>query len=196
MGAYEFFEQERRLEVRAASRFSMRTLADLTGRTAPQGILNQLSKMVWREARALLEDGVKEPSLRLVESEIVPAVLRKITMLGPKSKTAQFAAKHPGEMAEAVASLAERVMALLKVSTGCFFEIPFAIATIRYELDRELYGLVVPAIKTAMERLQNVDDATVLEVLRDEFGRVLQERIEARMWTLASVESEERRAAQ
>ncbi|WP_206832734.1 hypothetical protein [Alicyclobacillus fructus] len=196
MGAYDFYEQERRLEARAAGRFAMRTLSELTGRVVPQGILNQLAKMVWRETNTFLEDGAVEPSLRFVESDIVPAVLRRIEMLGSKSKTAQFANEHPDETKVAVMALAERAMSLQKISRGCFFDIGFAVATIRYELDRELYGLVVPAVKAVMAKVSNVDEETVLVVLREEISRVLRERIEARMWTLANLDDGQHRVAQ
>lgn len=188
-GFYAFQEAERRMEMQVAVKFEHQNLMNLTHQTVPQGVLNYLAKTVHQVVRDWISQGA-EPSLQAVSTELVPLVETRIALIkSGKSKTAEFAKDHPKETREAVQLLSQRIMSLHKVATGCFVESSYAAAVIRYELDKEIYGLVVPAVHAAFEKyideLAGASEEEILEGVLNTVRDTLITRIEDKSSVLA-----------
>ncbi|MBX5437800.1 MAG: hypothetical protein IRZ33_11385 [Alicyclobacillaceae bacterium] len=189
VGMYEFHERERRAEMEVAGKYQYRTLAELTDGSVPKGVLSQLAKLVRQEVERTMWEG-REPSWLLVSEEIVPRVQERIGAWSvASSKTARFAAEHPKECQTAIELLAERVVSLYKVACGCFMETAFAVAVVYHELQKELYGIVVPALRQALnsDRVRQARDEEMMEMVREAFRKALAERMDKRLITLADL---------
>ncbi|PWI52058.1 hypothetical protein [Sulfoacidibacillus thermotolerans] len=192
---YKFHNTERKLELQAAAYFQKQNLAELTNNEVSQGILNQFAKMVRQEIRNWVIKSQNVPSLQAVDAEIVPCVEEKIALIkNTKSKTIDFFRNHPTESKKALQLLAQRIMSLHKVASGYYFEPTYAVAVIRYELDKELYGIVAPAIKQAVDelrdQLRNVEEQEVIKKMQETIIEAVIQRLTQKVPSLLNKENE------
>jgi hypothetical protein len=75
---------------------------------------------------------------------------------------------------------------LTKIATGQYYEPSYAVAVIHYELDKEMYGLIVPAVTTAVDEFREKLGVTTqtFEQLQETIVSKIIERIEKKVPSL------------